>query len=84
MALTYNVVEDVVAYVAETSPIPHRAQDLAPADRERLEEIAAREGVSQEYVLDRSRRRLRADLAARQEARRIALLAREKGNPNVC
>lgn len=77
--ITYQTVEDVVRHVAETSPLPYHPAELAAADRERLEEIAAREGAPQEYVLDRSRRRLREDLDDRREARRIALTARENG-----
>jgi hypothetical protein len=83
MALTYNLVEDIVDGVFATSPVPYRPADLAPADRARLAELAARDGVSQEYVLDRARRFRQDDLAARQEARRIAEAARQEGGRNA-
>lgn len=75
--LTYNQVDKIVTDVLTSDPQPLRPEDLAPADRERLAVIASNDGVSPEEALACARRRLLCELAAREEARRIALLARD-------
>lgn len=84
MSLSYHQIDQIVVDVITVRPLPLRPQDLSPAERERLELTASQEGVTPEYVLNSSRRRLLCELADRQEARRIALMARGAGTPNVC
>lgn len=81
--LTYHQVDKIVADVLTSNPQPLRPEDLAPADRERLAVTASHDGVSPDDALASTRRRLLSELAARQEARSTALLAREDGIANL-
>jgi hypothetical protein len=81
--LTYDQIDKIVAAVLTSNTQPLRPEDLAPADRERLAVTASHDGVSPQEALACGRRRLLSELAARQDARRTALIARKGGTTSL-
>lgn len=80
----YHQIDEIVAEVIASSTLTLMPGNLAPGDRERLALLAEQMGVSKEDALAASRQRLRAYIAARQEAHQIALAASEESDPSVC